>query len=62
MEVKLSRDRLKYFRGRFDYGQKLKRKSVSLCAVFVKIATNCERSTNDNFVRLFLGCKRDSHI
>lgn len=34
MEFKLSRGRLNYFRGRFDYGQKLKgKKRVTVCCL-----------------------------
>jgi len=34
MEFKVSRDRLNYFRGRFEYGQKLKRKKrFTLCCL-----------------------------
>jgi hypothetical protein len=53
MEIKQSLDRLIYFRGPFDYGQKLKRKKhVTLCSVSenrYELRTKQERQ----FIRLF---------
>jgi hypothetical protein len=56
MEVKLSRDKLSYFRGRFEYGQKLKRKKrATLCCL-------CENRYELRTKRLFFGCKKDLYI
>ena len=62
MEVKLSRDRPSCFRGRFEYGQKLKRKKrVTLCCL-CENRYKLRTKQNDNLVRLFLGCKTDLHV